>query len=166
MSSVVGTPIPANSVLVPAGAPGPPGATGPAGPPLNVKGTVATSASLPTSGNTVGDIWIAADTRHGWTWSGTAWIDIGLIQGPSGATGPAGPTGPAGGNAYTTTTNPLTVPAYGATTTVNVADPGFLVLGSFIYLESAGGGPDLPGILVVTGISGNTLTLLNPVQPS
>ena len=47
-----------------------------------VKGTVPTKADLPTSGNTQGDMWITADTGHGWAWSGTAWVDSGPVQGP------------------------------------------------------------------------------------
>jgi hypothetical protein len=76
------------------GGPGPPGAPGP---PLNVKGTVPSKNNLPPSGNAVGDLWIAADTGHGWVWtSGSVWVDTGPFQGPPGATGPVGPTGPTG----------------------------------------------------------------------
>jgi hypothetical protein len=96
----------------PAGAKGDPGDTGPQGPPgadstvpgpqgppgpqgtgLTVKGTVATSAQLPSSGNSPGDGWIAADTGHLWTWDGSQWVDAGLIQGPAGPEGPQGPQG-------------------------------------------------------------------------
>jgi hypothetical protein len=69
------------------------GATGPAGQGIFIKGTVPTSASLPTTGNTPGDLWIALDTGHGWAWNGTTWVDTGPIQGPPGATGPQGPIG-------------------------------------------------------------------------
>lgn len=78
---------------------GPPGATGPqgpVGPPLNPMGTVASSANLPTSGNSAGDLWTAADTGHAWVWSGTQWIDQGPFQGPTGPTGATGPIGPRG----------------------------------------------------------------------
>ena len=81
------------------GDPGPPGATGPQGPPgagIVVKGQVADAASLPTSGNTVGDVWITQDNSHGWFWDGTQWIDMGPFQGPAGAVGPPGPVGPPG----------------------------------------------------------------------
>ena len=78
----------------PAGAQGNPGATGPQGatgsqgaqgiqgeqgiqgPPglgLLFKGTVATSADLPTTGNTQGDMWVALDTGHGWVWDASQW---------------------------------------------------------------------------------------------
>src|SRR4029077_16364984 len=69
------------------------GPTGPQGQGILIKGTVPTSANLPTTGNTVGDLWIALDTGHGWSWNGTTWVDTGPIQGPPGATGPAGPIG-------------------------------------------------------------------------
>jgi hypothetical protein len=73
--------------------PGPQGPPGPQGTGLTVKGTVATSSQLPTTGNQPGDGWIAADTGHLWTWDGTHWVDAGLIQGPQGPEGPQGPQG-------------------------------------------------------------------------
>src|SRR5215475_11339739 len=103
--------------------PGPPGGTGPQGPQGNTgpqgnpgptlmpRGTVATSSALPTTGNVKGDLYTAADTGHGWSWSGSAWVDLGPFQGspgptgpqgvqgnigPSGATGPQGPQGNVG----------------------------------------------------------------------
>jgi collagen triple helix repeat protein len=88
--------------------PGPPGATGPTGPqgpqgiqgktgpPLNSKGTVATSSALPGSGNTLGDMYVTLDTGHAWSWSGSQWVDLGPFQGPTGAQGPQGPQGTIG----------------------------------------------------------------------
>jgi hypothetical protein len=76
------------------GPPGPPGPTGPTGPPgpqgqgIVIKGTVATHANLPTTGNAVGDMWITADTGHGWVWQANlTWLDAGPIQGPPGPPG-------------------------------------------------------------------------------
>src|ERR1700746_1143020 len=61
------------------GPPGPPGAS------LTLKGSVPTSADLPASGNTQGDLWIAADTGHGWVWDdGTGWGGFGADQGATG----------------------------------------------------------------------------------
>jgi hypothetical protein len=57
---------------------------------VTIKGTVATSAALPTTGNTAGDMWLAADTGHGHVWSGTAFTDVGQIQGPKGDKGDQG----------------------------------------------------------------------------
>jgi len=48
-----------------------------------IKGSVATSASLPTTNRTIGDVWIASDTGLGYAWSGTAWSNVGKIQGPA-----------------------------------------------------------------------------------
>src|SRR4029077_4320198 len=62
-----------------------------------IKGSVATYSALPTTGNTLGDLWIALDTSHGWVWSaGNVWSDVGPIQGPAGPTGATGPQGPQG----------------------------------------------------------------------
>jgi hypothetical protein len=109
----------------PQGVPGPQGGPGPQGPQgiqgsegppgagLVIKGTVPTSADLPTTGNTQGDLWIAADTGHGWTWQATpgpgSWTDVGQIQGPPGVAGPQGPTGgqgPAGAQGATGAAGP------------------------------------------------------------
>lgn len=56
---------------------------------VTIKGAVPTSANLPTTGNNPGDMWIAADTGHGWSWDGTKWVDVGPIQGPKGDKGDA-----------------------------------------------------------------------------
>ena len=83
----------------PAGPTGANGVAGPAGPAgkdgtgVTIKGTVATSAALPTTGNTAGDMWLAADTGHGHVWSGTAFTDVGQIQGPKGDKGDKGDQG-------------------------------------------------------------------------
>lgn len=89
----------------PSGLAGPTGATGPQGNGLTILGVVPNQAALPT-GATQGDIYQTADDQHLWLWNGTAWEDLGDIQGapgPTGATGPSGaastvpgPTGPTG----------------------------------------------------------------------
>lgn len=65
------------------------GSTGAAGRSINVKGTKANVAALPASGNTAGDSWIVLTDLHLYVWDGTAWLDAGQFQGPTGATGPA-----------------------------------------------------------------------------
>lgn len=75
---------------------GPSGPQGPAGSGLNMKGTVPTAASLPSSGNSTNDTYTALDSGHAWTWNGTTWVDIGQIQGPVGPAGPQGIQGPSG----------------------------------------------------------------------
>jgi hypothetical protein len=76
---------------------GPTGPQGPQGPPgtgVTIKGTVDTSADLSLIGNSVGDMWIAADTGHGWVWQDDdTWLDIGPVQGPPGPIGPTGARG-------------------------------------------------------------------------
>ena len=105
------------------------GATGPAGPQgpagndgtsINILGTVPTSASLPSSGNTVGDLYITDDTGDGWVWAASlSWINIGPlrgpqgIQGPAGATGAAGATGPVGPTGATGPQGPQGIPGSG-----------------------------------------------------
>jgi hypothetical protein len=107
---------PASEVEGPTGPTGSIGFTGPTGPTgpagldgsgVTILGTVADEASLPSTGNSVGDAYVVSGELY--TWDGTAWQNIGQIQGPTGPTGPtgergadsfiegpAGPTGPTG----------------------------------------------------------------------
>src|SRR5206468_4173162 len=65
-----------NQIDVNYGHVGPQGPAGPPGASLTLKGSVPTAAELPTSGNAQGDLWIAADTGHGWVWDDiTGWAD-------------------------------------------------------------------------------------------
>lgn len=78
---------------------GPTGVKGDPGPPLRVKGSVATFNLLPEPPLLdEGDIYVALDTNNGYVWvrspegdSSFEWVNIGPIQGPAGATGPTGP---------------------------------------------------------------------------
>lgn len=64
---------------------GPPGPAGPAGPQgepgtgIIFKGTVATAADLPATGNAIGDMYIALDTDDGYIWEASGWQLIGMI---------------------------------------------------------------------------------------
>lgn len=98
----------------PAGPQGPQGDAGPQGPQgdsINVKGTKATVAALPSVGNYPGDAWIVDADGHLYIWNGGSWTDAGTFEGPqgpqgiqgiqgiqgdTGPQGPAGPTGPTG----------------------------------------------------------------------
>ena len=85
----------------PTGPQGPSGLTGAQGPPgqsINVIGSVANSASLPSGLGPAdaGKGWITADTGHLWSWDGTGWIDCGNVTGPAGPAGATGAQGPAG----------------------------------------------------------------------
>jgi hypothetical protein len=62
------------------------------------KGTIATPGP-PTTGQAPspkdGDLWIDSN-GIGWAWNGTAWVNVGTVRGPTGATGPQGATGATG----------------------------------------------------------------------
>jgi hypothetical protein len=73
----------------PTGSTGSTGPTGAAGRSINIKGTKANVAALPSSGNTSGDSWIVLTDLHLYVWDGSSWLDAGQFQGPTGATGPA-----------------------------------------------------------------------------
>lgn len=46
---------------------------------FHYKGSVATYANLPATGNEVGDVWNVIDTGKNYAWSGSAWDDLGGI---------------------------------------------------------------------------------------
>lgn len=86
----------------PTGAQGPRGAAGPAGPKgadgtgFTLLGTKKAASDLPKTAK-AGDAWLVDGSVH--VWSGSAWNNVGKIQGPAGPkgdTGPKGATGPAG----------------------------------------------------------------------
>src|SRR4029077_713418 len=82
---------------------------------------------------------------------------------PSGAAvSPGGAQGLAGTPAWTTCTSSFTIPAVGSTVSVPVVDTSWITTGEMIYVDQAGSGVGLSGILQVTAKAGNTLTLLNP----
>jgi hypothetical protein len=78
------------------GSTGPPGPQGSAGTGITMKGTVATAAALPPTGNVQGDAYIVSADNSLHIWDGTQWVNGGSIQGPPGATGPSGAQGPTG----------------------------------------------------------------------
>jgi len=77
---------------------GPTGPTGATGQGVAIKGSVATVADLPSTGNVVGDSYIVQSDGDLYVWSGSVWNNAGPIVGPTGATGASvtGPTGPTG----------------------------------------------------------------------
>jgi hypothetical protein len=78
---------------------GPTGATGPQGTSINLKGEVATTEDLPTTGNNPNDAYVVIADGNLYVWDGVAWFDAGQIVGPQGPTGPEGlqgATGPTG----------------------------------------------------------------------
>ena len=80
----------------PTGPTGDTGATGAPGTSVNIKGEVATVENLPSSGNSIGDAYIVTADGNLYTWTGSAWLDVGQIVGPQGPTGATGATGPTG----------------------------------------------------------------------
>src|SRR5882672_428195 len=61
-------------VAGPQGPQGVQGPQGPAGTGITMKGSVATSANLPSSGNVQGDAYIVQLDDSLWIWNGVAWI--------------------------------------------------------------------------------------------
>lgn len=69
------------------------------GTPWDFQGTIPTPGPPTTVQDPLphadGDMWIDSN-GIGWVWNGTAWINVGSIQGPQGPAGPAGPPGSGG----------------------------------------------------------------------
>ena len=143
------------------GAVGPAGPQGPAGndgTSINILGTVPTSASLPASGNTVGDLYIADDTGDGWVWAASlAWINIGPlvgpqgIQGPAGTAGTAGATGPVGPTGATGPQGPQGIPGSGVVSGTKDYIPKFTSttqIGNSLAYETSGGKIILPETVI------------------
>lgn len=88
------------------GAQGPTGPTGPTGPQgdkgdkgdaataFTFKGSLSSTNDLPTTGNQVSDAYVVGTDFY--VWDGSAWQNVGPIQGPQGDVGPRGATGPTG----------------------------------------------------------------------
>ena len=127
------------------GATGPTGSTGATGPTgangrsINIKGTKADITALPSSGNVSGDSWIVLTDLHLYVWDGTAWLDAGQFQGPTGATGPA-------------TISVGTVTATGPTGTPSVTNSGTGTSGVFDFILQQ-------GPVGVTGPTGSAATV-------
>ena len=80
----------------PIGATGFPGLVGSTGPGLILRGTVPDVINLPGNAS-IGDIWIVTNQAgDGYSWNGVAWVNIGQIKGPIGATGATGTAGATG----------------------------------------------------------------------
>jgi hypothetical protein len=88
-------------------------------------------------------------------------VPVGAQIGPGGTYGPQGVSG----SASTITLSSFTVPPVGFTVAVTVNDTSFVVPGSLLYIDTAGGGVGLAGVLQVQSKSGNQLTLLNSILP-
>ena len=82
---------------------GPQGATGNDGTSINILGTKPTVGDLPTTGNTLNDLWIidqtggGATAGDGYVWTaGNTWLNIGPLRGPQGLQGNPGIQGDPG----------------------------------------------------------------------
>lgn len=142
------------------GVPGPIGPVGPAGPSITIKGSVATSSALPTTGNNVNDAWIANDTGDLWIWNGSSWTNAGKITGPAGPAGPTGPTGSQGVNGASATIAVGTVntlPA-GQPATVTNAGTSLAAIFNFGIPQGQTGATGNPGPTGATGATGPAFT--------
>lgn len=89
------------------------GPTGPAGTSVTILGTLEDPSELPLSGNTNGDGYLIDGEL--WVWSGSIWVNVGNIAGPTGPSGPSGAdgsngaTGATGANGFTGASGPAGV---------------------------------------------------------
>src|ERR1700751_986450 len=99
--------------------------------PLAVQGTVVTSGSGIGPGGEFGTQGVSGPTGS---------------QGPTGPIGPSGPAGAQGVNSFTTGTS-FTVPPVGQPVGVAVADASWMVVGEYLWVDTAGGGTGQAGAL-------------------
>ena len=78
------------------GSTGPTGPTGTQGVAVNLKPSVATVGSLPSTSNSLNDGRIVESDGDLYIWDGSIWTSVGQIVGPTGSQGPTGSTGPTG----------------------------------------------------------------------
>lgn len=88
-------------------------------------------------------------------------VTSGGAPGLAGTQGPSGPPGPTGAPAYTRTAATFTVPITGASTNVSVTDASWIVPGQMVWVDTAGAS-GAGGAMMVTGKTGNSVTLTNP----
>jgi hypothetical protein len=156
---------PVSTAPGPTGPTGPVGFTGPTGPTgpigrdgsgVTIIGTLNNVGQLPSSGNTLGDAYVIGGNLH--VWDGSAWQNVGPIQGP---TGPTGPTGPRG--ADSTVSGPTGV--QGPTGATGI--PGLGYEGITLAISSFSSGT-LTGTLSKVGalIVGSTVRIISTSNPS
>lgn len=85
----------------PQGIEGPQGTQGQAGASVTLKGSVANTQQLPSTGNTIGDSYINDADGNLYVWTGTTWHDAGQIVGPEGPQGIQGIQGVSGATGST-----------------------------------------------------------------
>ena len=136
------------------GAQGSTGATGPKGADgtsVKILGSTGAGSDLPVSyGGSIGDGYLTSN-GHLWIWNGTAWQDVGIIQGPQGSTGATGPTstvpGPSGATGATGTLIPATTSTLGG-----------VIVGHNLTVDSTG------TLAVISGVPSDTPPSNNPQQ--
>ena len=115
-------------------------------------GSVFTSTNLPgypsSYGGAIGDAYLVLDTDFLWVWDGSAWRDLGGIQG---ATGPQGVTGATGANGDTGDTG-----ATGAASTVAGATGSTGPKGDTGDVGATGADSTVPGATGDVGATGET----------
>ena len=153
------------------------GATGPTGSQgtsITIIGSVMYPTDLPSSyGGAIGDAYIVESNGDLYVWNGSSWVNVGQIQGPTGATGAAsvvtGPTGTAGvtgatGPGGTGPTGPAGTSGLG---TVYASSPGNNDV--LLFNTSTGAWVAVPSVyeigISITGIMNNSEMLLQYVLP-
>lgn len=120
---------------------------------VNILGELANTGLLPGSGNTAGDAYIISGDL--WVWNGSAWINVGAVQGPAGTDGVSvaeiviykrsatAPAGPSGGS-FNFATRVLTVPSGWSEAPPAGTDPVYVSL-AVAASSSPTGSADLTG---------------------
>ena len=144
------------------------GPTGPQGTSIDVRGSVADYAALLLiTGQEVNDAYYVQSDGTMYVWSGTAWVDVGPILGPTGPTGQIGPTGApstvAGPTGPTGATGPAgDVGTFGPTGPTGAAG----LTGPTGPTGAQGDASTVPGPTGPTGAQGDASTVAGPTGPT
>jgi hypothetical protein len=146
------------NLILGAGDVGATGPTGPQGTSIRLKGSVATTFDLPSSGNLINDAYLVEADGNLYVWNGSFWENVGKIvgptgpSGPTGAVGPLGPTGPTGAaSTVTGPTGPTGPSVTGPTGSTGATGPVFSELTGVQYLGST----------VLSAVDANSLVRIN-----
>ena len=82
---------------------------------MNFKGTKATKAELPSSGNQAGDVWAVTEASAEYVWTGTDWEELGPVRDIASSNHTHAITSVAGHNTASAVTGSVTVPTVSKT---------------------------------------------------
>ena len=128
---------------------------------LAFAGTTANATTRAALTPSSGQVYIQLDDLHGYLWNGTAWVDLGLIQGPAGTNGAAGTNG----TAATIAVGTVTTGAAGSSATITNAGTSLAATFNFSIPRGDTGATGAAATIAVgtvtTGAPGSSVVVTN-----